>query len=335
MILKKYNKTTIAYLCVMATFSFLWTSCRKDVVSSVDTPSSPTYVDTLVSSLTVASASSADSLVAADTLDDGNLLLGNPTEAKHTSDSTTNYLFSTTYYVESYSSVRGIPNWVSWHLQSSDIGSVSRSDAFTNYTLLPTGWYQVLSTDYAGSVTGFDRGHNCPSGDRTSTYVANTTTFYMTNMIPQAPKLNQGPWEGLESKIRDSIVTNAGNEVYIIMGNYGTGGIGSTSTSVTNTITDGYVTVPNHVWKVVVILSKGSDDLNRIDASTTVLAVDMPNENSLYSTNSAGKTAWRNYITTINDIESASEAAGRPLDILSRLSSGTVKTTLKAKIYTD
>ncbi|WP_255412675.1 DNA/RNA non-specific endonuclease [Chitinophaga sp. S165] len=39
-----------------------------------------------------------------------------------------------------------------------------------------------------------DRGHNCPSADRTST-TANSSTFLMTNMIPQAPQNNQQTWE--------------------------------------------------------------------------------------------------------------------------------------------
>ncbi|PZP41381.1 MAG: DNA/RNA non-specific endonuclease [Pseudopedobacter saltans] len=313
----------------LLTLSLLWTSCRKDVVNPVDTPSEVTIKDTLYPNIPITLAS--DTLVAADTLDNGNLLLGNPTVAAHKIDSVTNYLINTTYYVTSYNSKKGIPNWVSWHLTKTDIGSVSRSDAFANYTSLPTGWYQVLSTSYQGSVTGFDRGHNCPSGDRTSTTAANTATFYMINMIPQAPTLNQGPWEGLESKIRDSIVTNQSKEVYIVMGNYGVGGSG-TKGGTTSTIDDGNITVPNHVWKVAVILDNGNGDLNRITSSTTVLAVDMPNTNTLYTT--SNKTAWRNYITTINDIETASKAAGRPIDILSRLSS-TVKTALKAKKYTD
>ena len=326
-----YNNSKKFVLSISGLFmmTFIWTSCRKDVVNAIQTPSTVTINDTLYPNIPVVLAS--DTLVAADTLDDGNLLLGNPTVAKHVIDSTTNYLINTGYYVTSYNSVKGIPNWVSWHLTKTDIGSVSRTDAFANYTLLPTGWYQVLSTSYKGSVTGYDRGHNCPSGDCTSTTAANTTTFYMITMIPQAPTLNQGPWEGLESKIRDSIVTNQSKEVYIVMGNYGVGGTG-TQGGTTNTIDTGRITVPNHVWKVAVILDNGSGDLSRITSSTTVLAVDMPNNQSLYTT--SNKTAWRNYITTINDIETASKAAGRPINILSRLSS-TIQTALKAKKYTD
>jgi hypothetical protein len=48
---------------------------------------------------------------------------------------------------------------------------------------LPEGFFQVRPNDYRGS--GFDRGHMCPSGDRTATKEDNEATFYVTNMVPQ------------------------------------------------------------------------------------------------------------------------------------------------------
>jgi hypothetical protein len=59
------------------------------------------------------------------------------------------------------------------------------------------GRYRVRPTDYAGA--GFDRGHLCPSADRTSSAADNSATFLMSNMIPQAPNLNRNTWENLES----------------------------------------------------------------------------------------------------------------------------------------
>ncbi len=50
--------------------------------------------------------------------------------------------------------------------------------------------------------SGFDRGHHTPSGDRTRSIPDNSATFFMTNMMPQAPGNNQGPWEKLESDSR-------------------------------------------------------------------------------------------------------------------------------------
>ncbi|ACU60099.1 DNA/RNA non-specific endonuclease [Chitinophaga pinensis] len=225
--------------------------------------------------------------------DNSHLLLGNPSGAMASIAFPTNYLVDQTYYSFSYNNARSTPNWVSWHLNSGDVGSTSRQDDFRPNTALPTGWYQVGSGSYSGS--GFDRGHNCPSGDRTSSVAANSSTFLMTNMIPQAPQNNQQTWNNLEIYIR-SLVT-AGNEVYIIMGNYGTGGTGSnggTSTSIDN----GHVTVPSNVWKVIIVIPDGNNDLSRISTSTRVIAVNTPNINSISSD-------WKSYRTTVDAIESA------------------------------
>ncbi|MBM3402326.1 MAG: DNA/RNA non-specific endonuclease, partial [Bacteroidetes bacterium] len=88
---------------------------------------------------------------------------------------------------------------------------------------MSTSWYRVSSTSYCGS--GFDRGHNCPSADRTSNVAANSSTFLMTNMIPQAPNHNRQTWANLEDYTRELL--EAGNEVFIVMGSYGSGGVGS------------------------------------------------------------------------------------------------------------
>ena len=116
----------------------------------------------------------------------------------------------------------------------------------------------------------------------------------MTNFIPQAPNNNQGTWENLESYIRTLV--NAGDECYIIMGSYGTGGTGSNGSA--NTVASGHVTVPSNIWKVVVVLTAGNSDLSRITTSTRVIAVNTPNNNSLSSD-------WKSYRTSVDAIESA------------------------------
>jgi endonuclease G len=227
--------------------------------------------------------------------DNSNMLLGNPTGAQATAVMPENYLIDQHYYAESYSMSKGTPNWVSWHLDATNTTNVSpRQDNFAGYSGLPTGWYVVQSNSYMGS--GFDRGHNCPSADRTSSATANSSTFLMTNMIPQAPNNNQKAWADLENYLRAQVVS--GNEVYIIMGSYGSGGVGSTSAAVVKTINGGKVNVPSNVWKVAVILPAGSSDLSRVSASTRVIAVNTPNINSI-------GTDWKQYIVTVKDIESA------------------------------
>ena len=117
------------------------------------------------------------------------LTLGNPSGATTDPNQPTNYLLSKPQYALSYHRDRGIPNWVSWHLSTDWRGSAARQDDFRPDATLPAGWYQVQATSYTGS--GFDRGHNCPSADRTSTVTDNSATFLMTNMMPQAPRNNQ------------------------------------------------------------------------------------------------------------------------------------------------
>ncbi|MFB6456343.1 DNA/RNA non-specific endonuclease [Chitinophaga sp. Hz27] len=264
--------------------------------------------------------------------DNTHLLLGNPTDAQKNLVSIENYLMDQKYFVESYSKNRGIPVWVGWHLQAEDIGSQSRTDAFRPDPNVPNGWYQVNEKSYTNS--SFDRGHNCPSGDRTSTLDANQTTFLMTNMIPQAPYLNQGPWEGLEDYVRNTLVSS-GNEAYIVMGNYGQGGVNSAKVSM-NTVDNGNVVVPKSVWKVVIIIPKGNNDLSRIDANTQVLAVDMPNDHTLYSTNAAGKAAWKNYLVSVKTLEDRAntyyQTQGIKLDLFKNIPEG-IRTQLKAKLF--
>lgn len=241
-------------------------------------------------------APSRDLIVAADAQpqsgDDSNALFGNPSAANGLSAD--NFLLDMSYYVQSYSSTRGTPNWVSWHLDPKTITQVTkRLDNFAGFSGLPANFYQVANNSYYNS--GFDRGHNCPSADRTSSTAANGATFLMTNMIPQAPSNNQGPWADFENYLRAQVVS--GNEVYIIMGSYGTGGIGKLGT-VSTTIDNGKVTVPSNVWKVALIMPNGSGDAGRVSNSTRVIALNTPNINTI-------DKDWKKYIVTVRDIEKA------------------------------
>ena len=221
------------------------------------------------------------------------MVMGNPSDAVTDVNAPTNYLLPRPQYVMSYHRDRGIANWVSWHLDSTWLGDTPRQDDFRADTSLPAGWYQVQNTDYSGS--GFDRGHLTPSGDRTSTVPDNSSTFLMTNMMPQAPNNNQGPWEELESYCRTLV--NQGNELYIIAGGAGTGGTGSNG-GVTNTIAAGHVTVPAVTWKVIIVLPVGANDADRVVKTTRTIAVIMPNTQTI-----GINTPWRNFRTSIDRVE--------------------------------
>jgi endonuclease G len=187
-------------------------------------------------------------------------------------------------YAISYHRDHGIPNWVSWHLGYLDLGSAPRCDCFSSDTTLPTGWYRVTSSSYTGS--GYDRGHMCPSADRTASSTDNAVTFKMTNILPQAPDNNQGPWAALEDYCRSLI--GSGKELYIISGGDNSKG----------TIDSGRVQIPAYTWKVILVLPEGSSDVSRVTTSTRVIAVDMPNNQGIRTTD------WRSYRTSVDQIES-------------------------------
>ncbi len=208
------------------------------------------------------------------------MLLGNPSAAS-TSDPA-NYLIVRSQYALSYNRDAGIPNWVSWHVQASDLGSVDRSQ-FMPDPDLPSDWYHVKPSDYTNS--GYDRGHMAPSADRTSSSANNQVTFYMTNVVPQAPDNNQGPWVELENYTRELV--RSGKEVYIIAGPAGKAG----------TIGDGHVVVPESVWKIMLVLPAGKNDLQRIDANAEVIAVLLPNRQGIRN------DAWQSFSTSVSAIE--------------------------------
>jgi endonuclease G len=63
---------------------------------------------------------------------------------------------------------------------------------------------------------GYDRGHLAPSADRTRNEADNSSTFLMTNMMPQVPELNRGVWGDLEEYCRSLV--QQGKELYIVAG---------------------------------------------------------------------------------------------------------------------
>lgn len=239
-----------------------------------------------------------------------NLAMGNPSDAN---TGFSNYFIQKEQYAMSYNSYRGTPNWVSWHLSSAWMGSTPRQDDFRGDNTLPDNFYRVLPSDYTGS--GFDRGHNTPSADRTLTVTDNSDTFLMSNMIPQAPTNNQQTWANLENYCRKLV--SQGNELYIIMGQYGKGGTGSAGYK--ETLAGGKVTVPNRIWKVIMVLPEGTNDVGRVTNSTRVIAIDTPNSNSI-------STSWATYRTTVDAIESKTG-----YDVLSNVSAA-VQEVIEARV---
>lgn len=213
------------------------------------------------------------------------LLLGNPSNATADVANENNYLMQKPQYSLSYNRSKNNPNWTAWRLDSTWIGTAERQDDYRPDTTLPAGWYRVTNGDYSGS--NYDRGHMCPSGDRTRSVPDNSATFLMTNIIPQKSENNQGPWADLENYCRT--LAQTGNEIYIFSG--GTGNIGTIGDTANR------IVVPAVTWKVVMVLPNGSNDLARVSRSTRAFGVIMSNQSI-----SQG-APWRNFRVTVDAVE--------------------------------
>lgn len=249
---------------------------------------------------------------------DDNLAMGNPSGATTDAAFPNNYLVVKTQYTLAFDNSRGGPKWVSWHLSSAWKGSAARCDCFTAESTLPAGFKKVTTSDYTGA--GFTRGHMCPSEDRDLNDADNAATFKMTNILPQSSNNNSGTWGSVEDYTRTLLTTN---EVYIISGGYGIGGSHSSTSGTINTIDPGngrIITVPNRLWKVIVILPIGSNDVSRVSTSTRVIAIDTPN--TYNSTN----LSWGNYRTSVDAIETATG-----LNLLSNIPTS-IQNTLEAAV---
>lgn len=234
------------------------------------------------------------------------LYFGNPSDA--TDDKITkecNFLLEKKGYTVSYNNNTLCPNWVAWHLSKDDLGEATRSDKFVPDKTLPQNWYAVKKNDYQFPAYGFDRGHVCPSADRTSSNEVNQETFLMTNMIPQSPDCNRIVWKDLEIYERELVLQ--GNELYIFAGGYGSGGIGNRGyfeKIIINPKNDNdenkkyTLNVPEFCWKIILVLPEGDDDLNRIDENTKIICVCMPNQMGIQKTGS-----WEQFECSVNYIE--------------------------------
>ena len=194
--------------------------------------------------------------------------LGDPSNASADTNNHAHYLIQRSVEAIDYSDNLGEPNWASWDLTSGDVGSATRSTTYFTDTNLPPDFYQVTDNDYVGvGAIDFNRGHLCPSEDRTDTRQDNDTVFFMSNIMPQSGPNNQGVWANLETYCRT--LASAGNELLIIWGPSGFG---------TNKIPSGKAYIGSNVWKIVVAVPLGSGTaLSRLNVTNRVIAVSIPN----------------------------------------------------------
>jgi endonuclease G len=224
-------------------------------------------------------------------------------------------ILSRPQYVLSYNKDRRAPNWVSWKLETKNLGEIDRSNNFALDTELQSYLEKsegnkpaVDITDYKGSC--YDRGHQIPSADRTSTLADNEATFLMSNMIPQTAYMNRVVWEHLEAYSRGLL--RQGKKLYIIAGpvydkNFGM--IGPQKD----------IPVPSKNFKIIFVLDS-NQNFGDINAKTETIAVLMPNmlqDGSTPDKNPEGlcaqidtrnedKTDWEKYKTSVDEIQKIS-----------------------------
>jgi endonuclease G len=213
---------------------------------------------------------------------DYQMQLGNPTAASVDANNQTHYLIQRAQYAMDYNDTTRQANWVSWSYTTGDTGGTSRQDSYREDTSLPVGFTRIGSATFG---TGLDRGHMCPSGDRTASVADNDATFFMSNMIPQTSQNNQGLWAVFETYCRS--LASGGSEVLITCG---PGDFGTTS------ISNG-MKLPGSVWKVVVVAPSGvALATSKVTTASRVIAIKTPNTASVGS-------SWASYITTVEQIE--------------------------------
>jgi len=107
------------------------------------------------------------------------------------------------YFVVYYDNQYRLARWVKYELTKDLLlqQKAKRKDPFKADILLgKRNALAVKPAEYKN--TGYDKGHLAPSADFAFSQDANNSTFVMSNMVPQKPKLNQIAWKALEEQVR-------------------------------------------------------------------------------------------------------------------------------------
>ncbi|KAM4849045.1 endonuclease G, mitochondrial [Urocitellus parryii] len=116
-------------------------------------------------------------------------------------------------------------------------------------------YHRATNADYRGS--GFDRGHLAAAANHRWSQKAMDDTFYLSNVAPQVPHLNQNAWNNLEKYSRSLVRTY--QNVYVCTGPLFLPRTEADGKSYVKyqVIGKNHVAVPTHFFKVLILESAG------------------------------------------------------------------------------
>ena len=106
------------------------------------------------------------------------------------------------------------PLWVAYHVPAERVYEAGKRPSFRADPSAPGS---PSASSYKG--TGYDRGHMAPNYAIATRFgtEAQKDTFYMSNISPQRPGLNRGPWREVEHRIADLWTAKYGG-IWVIVG---------------------------------------------------------------------------------------------------------------------
>jgi endonuclease G len=118
-------------------------------------------------------------------------------------------------FVVAYDEQRENPAWAAYKVPGQrKFGVLPRPSRFATDSRTRA---RVTHNNY--SLTGYDRGHMVPNLAIASRFgvEAQAETFLMSNIVPQKPALNQGPWRLLEETLAETTATHCA-EIWVVVG---------------------------------------------------------------------------------------------------------------------
>lgn len=181
-------------------------------------------------------------------------------------------------YTVGYDEDRRNPAWVAYALEGG--ARYESGERPSDFNVDPETAAQVRHGDYTRS--GYDRGHMAPNYAIATRYgdAAQNETFLMSNIIPQTPALNRGPWRMLEEAIAgDGGYAETLEAVWIL--------VGPIFSSRPQTLPNTEIAIPEACFQIL---------LDEMDGKPRALAVIMPQD-------LPDGARWDDFLTSVDDIE--------------------------------